>query len=91
MYLLCSIYSTFFLMFLTALCKLILPVVASHVLKPFDLKISSFKEILALSSRLANTNFTEKAPGDIVQDAKQKLSDAKIQVDLVRKRLKDLE
>ena len=49
------------------------------------------KEISSLSGRLANTNFTQKAPIEIVSECKSNLSDAMSQAELVRKRLAALE
>ncbi len=48
------------------------------------------KEIADLSKRLANSNFAEKAPADVVAESREKLSDAESQAALARKRLSDL-
>ena len=45
------------------------------------------KDIEILSSRLSNPKFSQKAPQEIVEECRLGLSDAKIQADLVRKRL----
>ena len=45
------------------------------------------KEIDTLSSRLANDNFIQKAPLEVVSECKMKLSEAMSQAELVRKRL----
>ena len=48
------------------------------------------KEIQGLSSRLANPNFVDKAPKDVVAESKAKLSEAQAQASLARRRLSDL-
>ena len=48
------------------------------------------QEIKGLSSRLANSNFVEKAPKDVVTDARVKLTEAEVQASLARRRLNDL-
>ncbi len=48
------------------------------------------KETLALSSRLANKNFVDKAPASVVDECRSKLSDAQAQAKLARQRLLDL-
>ncbi len=49
------------------------------------------KEIKVLSSRLANPNFAQKAPPDVVSQCKVKLAEAESQASLARKRLSDVE
>ena len=48
------------------------------------------KEITQLNGRLANPNFTEKAPAVVVSECRKNLSEAEAQADLVRKRLSSL-
>ncbi len=48
------------------------------------------KEILALSSRLANHNFAQKAPVEVVSECRAKLAEAEIQAGLARRRISDL-
>ncbi|WP_320677686.1 valine--tRNA ligase [Prochlorococcus sp. MIT 1300] len=48
------------------------------------------KEIQALSERLANPNFTDKAPTTVVAECRSKLAEAQSQSALARKRLDDL-
>ena len=48
------------------------------------------KEILTLNNRLENNNFIKKAPEKVVLDCRKKLSEAKTQADLVKKRLTSL-
>lgn len=48
------------------------------------------QEIIALSKRLANPNFAEKAPEKIVSECRVKLSEAESQAALARRRLADL-
>ncbi len=52
--------------------------------------IKAEKEIKNLSTRLANENFLQKAPLDVVSECKLKLSEAIAQANLVRKRLAEL-
>jgi valyl-tRNA synthetase len=47
-------------------------------------------EVKSLSSRLANKNFVNKAPADIVQGAKDALSESMHQAEILRDRLKRL-
>ncbi len=48
------------------------------------------KEIMSLSKRLNNPNFTEKAPENIVLECRTKLMEAEVQASLARKRLSNL-
>ncbi len=48
------------------------------------------REILTLSNRLKNPNFSKKAPKNVVDDCRKKLSDAQAQADLVQKRMQGL-
>ncbi len=48
------------------------------------------QEIKALSNRLANSNFVEKAPTEVVTESKAKLAEAEVQASLARRRLSDL-
>ena len=48
------------------------------------------KEIQGLSSRLANSNFVDKAPKDVVAESRAKLAEAEAQASLSRRRLSDL-
>ena len=48
------------------------------------------KEIKGLSSRLANPNFADKAPPEVVADCQANLADAEAQAALARRRLVDL-
>ncbi len=48
------------------------------------------KEILELSRRLANPNFAEKAPAQVVDECRTKLTEAESQASLARQRLSDL-
>ena len=48
------------------------------------------KEIQALSARLANPNFANKAPALVVDECRSKLTEAKSQANLAQKRLSDL-
>lgn len=48
------------------------------------------KEIKGLSGRLANPNFTDKAPAEVVAECKANLAEAEAQAELARKRLLDL-
>jgi valyl-tRNA synthetase len=48
------------------------------------------KEITGLSGRLANPNFAEKAPPDVIAETMEKLESAKTQAQLAQKRLADL-
>ena len=52
--------------------------------------IKAEKEIETLSRRLVNSDFVKKAPSKIVNECKEKLSEAETQADLSRKRLSDL-
>ncbi len=52
--------------------------------------VKAEQEIKTLSSRLANPNFSKKAPPKVVSECQRKLSEATIQADLSRKRLIDL-
>jgi len=45
------------------------------------------KEIVSLSGRLANTNFVDKAPKDVVEECRANLMEAEAQVRLVQERL----
>ena len=45
------------------------------------------KEISTLTSRLANPNFSDKAPPKVVSECRSKLLEAKAQADLVEKHL----
>jgi len=49
------------------------------------------KEITNLSARLANKNFVDKAPKDVVQDCRTNLMEAEAQVRLVQERLLGLD
>ncbi|WP_320666740.1 valine--tRNA ligase [Prochlorococcus sp. MIT 1307] len=49
------------------------------------------KEIMDLSSRLANPNFSAKAPGNVVSECRAKLSEVQVQASLARRRLSDLD
>jgi valyl-tRNA synthetase len=44
-------------------------------------------EIKSLSGRLSNPGFVEKAPADVVQGARDALSEAETQADILRSRL----
>jgi valyl-tRNA synthetase len=48
------------------------------------------KEIKGLAGRLANPNFADKAPPEVVADCKANLAEAEAQAELARKRLADL-
>ncbi len=48
------------------------------------------KDILVFSSRLANSNFSKKAPPEVVAECRAKLEEAETQADLASKRLSDL-
>jgi valyl-tRNA synthetase len=48
------------------------------------------KEIKGLAGRLANPNFADKAPPEVVAECKANLADAEAQAELARKRLDDL-
>ena len=48
------------------------------------------KEIVGLSTRLANPNFAQKAPTQVVSECREKLAEAEAQASLARKRLSDL-
>ncbi|MBW0181767.1 MAG: valine--tRNA ligase [Vulcanococcus sp.] len=48
------------------------------------------KEIKGLAGRLANPNFADKAPPEVVAECKANLADAKAQAELARRRLADL-
>ena len=48
------------------------------------------KEIKGLSGRLANPNFADKAPPEVVAECKANLADAEAQAELARRRLADL-
>jgi Valyl-tRNA synthetase len=48
------------------------------------------KEIKGLAGRLANPNFTDKAPAEVVAECKANLAEAEAQAELARKRLLDL-
>jgi valyl-tRNA synthetase len=48
------------------------------------------KEIKGLSGRLANPNFADKAPPEVVAECKANLAEAEAQAELARKRLADL-
>jgi len=52
--------------------------------------VKAEKEIEGLSSRLANPNFVDKAPKDVVAESKAKLVEAQAQASLARRRLSDL-
>ncbi len=52
--------------------------------------IKAEKEILILNGRLENKNFTEKAPKEVVDECRKKLSEVVIQADLARARLTSL-
>ncbi len=49
------------------------------------------KEIASLSGRLANTNFLNKAPKDVIEECRANLMEAEAQVRLVQKRLLGLD
>ena len=49
------------------------------------------KDIAGLASRLANPNFADKAPADVVLECRANLMEAEAQADLARKRLGDLD
>ena len=49
--------------------------------------IKAEKEIATLSSRLNNPSFVQKAPDNVVDECRVKLSDAKSQLNLVNQRL----
>jgi len=48
------------------------------------------KDIKGLSGRLANPNFTNKAPAEVVAECMANLAEAETQAALARKRLADL-
>lgn len=48
------------------------------------------KEIMGLAGRLANPNFADKAPPEVVAECKANLAEAEAQAELARKRLADL-
>ncbi|MEY3544133.1 MAG: Valyl-tRNA synthetase [Cyanobacteriota bacterium] len=48
------------------------------------------KEITGLAGRLANPNFADKAPPEVVAECKANLAEAEAQAELARKRLADL-
>jgi valyl-tRNA synthetase len=48
------------------------------------------KEIKGLAGRLANPNFADKAPAEVVAECKSNLTEAEAQAELARKRLADL-
>ena len=48
------------------------------------------KEIKGLAGRLANPNFADKAPAEVVAECKANLAEAEAQAALARKRLTDL-
>jgi valyl-tRNA synthetase len=48
------------------------------------------KEIKGLAGRLANPNFADKAPPEVVAECKANLAEAEAQAELARKRLADL-
>ena len=48
------------------------------------------KEIKGLAGRLANPNFAEKAPPEVVAECQANLSEAEAQAELARRRLADL-
>ncbi|XQQ07116.1 MAG: valine--tRNA ligase [Leptolyngbya sp. IPPAS B-1204] len=48
-------------------------------------------EIAALSQRLGNTNFVDKAPAEVVQNARTALAEAEKQAEILRERLKPLQ
>ena len=49
------------------------------------------KEIKGLAGRLANPNFADKAPPDVVAECRANLAEAEAQAELARKRLVDLD
>ncbi len=49
------------------------------------------KEIVSLSGRLSNASFIQKAPGQVITQCRNNLSDAQSQANLVRQRLLGLE
>ncbi len=49
------------------------------------------KEVVALTARLSNPNFINKAPSLVIAECRAKLNAAETQADLVRKRLADLD
>ena len=49
------------------------------------------KEIESLSGRLANKNFVEKAPKDVVEECRANLTESEAQVRLVKERLMGLD
>lgn len=48
-------------------------------------------EIQALSQRLSNANFVDKAPADVVQNARTALAEAEKQAEILRERLRQLQ
>jgi valyl-tRNA synthetase len=48
------------------------------------------KEIKGLAGRLANPNFADKAPPEVVAECRANLAEAEAQAELARKRLADL-
>jgi valyl-tRNA synthetase len=48
------------------------------------------KEIKGLAGRLANPNFADKAPPDVVADCRANLAEAEAQAALARKRLAEV-
>jgi valyl-tRNA synthetase len=48
------------------------------------------KEIKGLAGRLANPNFADKAPAEVVAECRTNLAEAEAQADLARQRLADL-
>jgi valyl-tRNA synthetase len=48
------------------------------------------KEIKGLSGRLANPNFADKAPAEVVAECRANLAEAEAQAELARKRLLEL-
>ena len=52
--------------------------------------VKAEKDISTLSGRLANSNFTQKAPAKVVEECRLNLNEAKAQAELASKRLLDL-
>jgi valyl-tRNA synthetase len=48
------------------------------------------KDIAGLASRLANPNFADKAPADVVLECRDNLVEAEAQAQLAKERLNDL-
>ena len=52
---------------------------------------SSQKEIKGMAGSLANPNFADKAPAEVVAECKANLAEAETQADLARRHLQDLD